>query len=163
MKIGIIIIFHNNEEEIETNFFIEQIKQASNLELCLVNNNSKDNTYSLLSDVKEACDNVSLVNVRKFKSDTSAVRAGARFMSSQFNLKHLGYVSVNMLNIKHHGLNGLVKLITDNQEAIINYNIESLTKKRTLFHRVFSLLDYLKKITKNNHFIDLQFQRNLIE
>lgn len=161
MKIGIIIVFHDNEKEIDTTFFIEQIKQTSNLELCLVNNNSKDNTFDLLRDVKEECNNVSVVNVRKFKSDMSAVKAGARFMFNEFNLKHLGYVSTNMLNIKHHGLNELLKVISDNQDIILNYDIKMLKKKQTLFQSLFSLLDYLKKLKKNNHFIKLQFQTNL--
>ncbi|WP_405575325.1 glycosyltransferase [Winogradskyella sp. Asnod2-B02-A] len=161
MKTGIIIIFHNNEKEMDTTYFIEQIKQTSNLELCLVNNDSKDNTYDLLRDVKDECDNVSVVNVRKFKSDMAAVKAGARFMFSEFDLKHLGYVSINMLNIKYHGLNGLIEVITENQDAILNYKIKTLQKKQTLFQSLFSLLDYLKKIRENNTFINLQFQRNL--
>ncbi|WP_340155773.1 glycosyltransferase [uncultured Winogradskyella sp.] len=161
MKTGIIIIFHNNEKEMDIDYFIHQIKQTRNLELCLVNNDSKDNTYDLLRDVKDECDNVSVVNVRKFKSDMSAVKAGARFMFNEFNLKHLGYVSTNMLNIKYHGLNGLIEVITENQDAILNYNMKTLKKKQTLFQSVFSLLDYLKKIKENNTFIKLQFQTNL--
>lgn len=161
MKTGIIIIFHNNEKEMDTDYFIEQIQQTRNLELCLVNNDSKDNTYGLLRDVKDECDNVSVVNVRKFKSDMAAVKAGARFMFSEFDLKHLGYVSTNMLNIKYHGLNGLIEAISENQDAILNYKIKTLKKKQTLFQSLFSLLDYLKKIRENNTFINVQYQRNL--
>lgn len=161
MKTGIIIIFHNNEKEMDTDYFIEQIQQTRNLELCLVNNDSKDNTYDLLRDVKDECDNVSVVNVRKFKSDMAAVKAGARYMFSEFDLKHLGYVSTNMLNIKYHGLNGLIEVITENQDAILNYKIKTLKKKQTLFQSLFSLLDYLKKIRENNTFINVQYQRNL--
>ena len=161
MKTGIIIIFHNNEKEMDTDYFIEQIQQTRNLELCLVNNDSKDDTYGLLRDVKDECDNVSVVNVRKFKSDMAAVKAGARYMFSEFDLKHLGYVSTNMLNIKYHGLNGLIEVITENQDAILNYKIKTLKKKQTLFQSLFSLLDYLKKIRENNTFINVQYQRNL--
>ncbi|WP_282030461.1 glycosyltransferase family A protein [Winogradskyella eximia] len=161
MKTGIIIIFHNNEKEMDTDYFIEQIQQTRNLELCLVNNDSKDNTYDLLRDVKDECDNVSVVNVKKFKSDMAAVKAGARYMFSEFDLKHLGYVSTNMLNIKYHGLNGLIEVITENQDAILNYKIKTLKKKQTLFQSLFSLLDYLKKIRENNTFINVQYQRNL--
>lgn len=161
MKTGIIIVFHNNEKEMDTTYFIEQIKQISNIEFCLVNNDSRDNTYDLLRDVRDECNNVSVVNVRKFKSDMAAVKAGARFMFNEFNLKYLGYVSVNNLNIKEHGLNGLIELITENQSAILNFKISSLKKKQTLFQSIYSLLDYLKKIIEDNHFINLQFQRNI--
>ncbi|MBQ0788467.1 MAG: glycosyltransferase [Oceanihabitans sp.] len=161
MKIGIIIIFHNNEKEMDPSFLIEQINQTSNLELCLVNNDSKDNTYEVLKNIKEACDNVSVVNVRKFKSDISAVKAGARFMLNAFNLKHLGYVSINMLNTKYHGLNGLIKMIAENQDVINDYNCKNLKKKKTLFQSLFSVIDYLKNLEIENPFIQLQYQRNL--
>ena len=157
MKIGIIIIFYNNEKQIDTSFFIEQVKQASNLELCLVNNDSCDNTYHLLTEIKEACNNVSVVNIRKFKSDTSAVKAGARFMFNQFNLKHLGYVYKNVKNIKY---GGLIKLIAENEELILKYNLRTIDNnevRQTLFQSLFSVLDYLKKIKTNKEFIQFQY------
>ncbi|WP_397364633.1 glycosyltransferase [Olleya sp. R77988] len=164
MKIGIIIIFHNNETDIETSVFIEQLNQTKNIELCFVNNNSKDNTYQLLNEIKEGCSNVSVVNVKKFKSDVSAVRAGARFMFNKFNLKHLGYVSTNLLTTKYHGLKGLINAINENQEVILKYNIETLEKheiKLTLFKSLFSVVEYLKKIKVENQFINLQFLSKL--
>ena len=164
MKIGIIIIFHNNEKEIDPSYFIENINQTSNLELCLVNNNSKDNTYGLLKEIKETCSNVSVVNIKKFKSDVSAVRAGARFMFNEFDLRHLGYVSTNLLNIKYKGLNGLIKAISENQDVIVDYNIETLKRqdiKLTLFQSLFSVIEYLKKIKVNNQFVNRQYLSEL--
>ena len=161
MKIGIIIIFYNNEKDIDTQFFIEQLKQSTNLELCLVNNNSKDKTYQLLNEIKESCLNVSVVNIKKFKSDESAVRAGARFMFNQFDLNHLGYVSTNLLNLKNHGLNGLIQAISENQDVILKYNIETLERqdiKLTLFQTLFSVIEYLTKINLKNEFVNLQYQ-----
>lgn len=159
MKIGIIIIFHNNEKDIDTNIFVQQLNQVKNIEFCLVNNASKDNTYTLLNDINEACANVSLVNINTFKSDVSAVRAGARYMFNKFNLKHIGYVTTNLLITKYDGLNGLIKAISQNQEVIVNYNIESLERKNiklTLFKSLFSVIEYLKKIKVENQFINLQ-------
>jgi len=161
MKTGIIIIFHNNDNEMDPSFFIEQIKQTSNLELCLVNNDSKDSTYELLNEVKDSCDNVSVINIRKFKSDVAAVKAGARFLFSAFQLKNVGYVSINMLNTKYHGLNSLIKMIAENQDVIINYSHKTLKKKQTLFQSLFSVIDYLKNLEIENPFIQLQYQRNL--
>lgn len=156
MRTGIIIIFHNNEKEIDTTYFINQIKQTSNLELCLVNNDSKDDTYKLLKEVKDACKNVSVVDIKKFKSNTSAIRSGARFMFNRFDLKHLGYVSANSLKIKHYGLIALIKVIVENQELIVNYNVKSLKKKQTLFQSLFSVIDYLKNIKISSQFIQVQ-------
>jgi GT2 family glycosyltransferase len=124
MKIGIIIVFHNNEKEIDTKFFIEHLNQTTDLELCLVNNASKDKTYPLLKEIKETCTNASIVNIKKFKSANSAVRAGARYMFNQFDLNHLGYVSSNLMHINYQDLNGLIQSITENQDVLLNYKPE---------------------------------------
>ena len=160
MKTGIIIIFHNNEKEINTSFFIEKIISTSNLKLCFVDNDSKDNTSVLLNQIKETCQDVSVVNIKKFKSDMSAVRAGARYMSNQFDLSHLGYVSANMLNTKYHGLNGLINAISENQEHLAKFNMDDLKKRKikvSLFQSLFSIIDYLKKIKVENQFIKIQY------
>jgi hypothetical protein len=44
MKTGIIIIFHDYEKKLDINYFISQINDSEDLEICLVNNYSKDNT-----------------------------------------------------------------------------------------------------------------------
>ncbi|MBT8260835.1 MAG: family 2 glycosyl transferase [Bacteroidia bacterium] len=160
MKIGIIIIFNNNEKDIDTDFFIKQIEQSFNLELCFVNNDSNDNTQLLLNEIKENCSNVSVVNIKKNTSDVSAVRAGARFMFSQFNLKHIGYVNTNVLENKTNKLNSLIKTITKNQDSIIKHNIEVLKKqdvKPTLYQSLFSVVEYLKSLNKKIEFVKLQY------
>ena len=161
MKIGIIIIFHNNERDIDSNFFIGHFNKADNIEMCLVNNDSRDNTYQILKEIKKECKNVSVVNIRKFKSDLSAVRAGARYLFNQFDLNHIGYVSVNMLNThQFHDLNDLIKAISENQDVILRYSIKVLEKqetKQTLFQSLFSVIDYLKKINTDTQFFNLQY------
>ena len=165
MKTGIIIIFHNNEKHIDTDVFINQFRQSQDIQFCLVNNASKDNTLEVLQEIKDAkLPNVSVVDIRKFKSDVSAVRAGARFMFSQFNLKHLGYVSTNLLNIKYQGLNGLVRAISENHEVIVDYNVENLKErgiKLTLFQSLFSVVEYLKKLNVKNKFVNRQYLSKL--
>lgn len=160
MKIGIIINFHNNEKDIDPNVFIKQFIKTSHLQFCLVNNASKDNTFELLNEIKNKCCNVSVVNVKKFKSDISAIRAGARYMSSQFDLNHLGYVSINLLNISHHGLKGLIEAISENQQHLLKFNIQELNNRKiklSLFQSLFSIVDYLKKIKVENQFIKIQY------
>ncbi len=103
MKTGIILIFHNNERDINSEIFIKDLQQTENIELCLVNNDSKDDTFRILQEIKEACKNVSVVNIKKFKSDISAVRAGARFMFNNFDMSHIGYVSTLEFNNKYLG------------------------------------------------------------
>jgi len=152
MKLGIIIICYNNENDIDISHCVKYLNKVKDIEICLVNNNSKDNTYDVLQEIKEYCKNVSIVNIKKFKSDNSAVKAGARFMSSQFNLKHLGFVNTNMID-KYQDLSLLIKSIRDNQVDISNYN-QSISNKKgirlTMFQSLFPVMDYLAKINIKN-------------
>jgi len=154
MKLGIIIICHNNENDIDIIHCVKYLNKVKDIEICLVNNNSKDNTYDVLKEIKEYCGNVSIVNIKKFKSDNSAVKAGARFMSSQFNLKYLGFVNTNMIH-KYQDLSLLIKSIRDNQVDISNYN-QSISNKKgiklTMFQSLFPVMDYLAKININNEY-----------
>lgn len=164
MKIGVIIIFHNNEKDIDTEFFIEYLNQTKNLELCLVNNASRDNTYQLLKEIKESSETtVSLVDIKKFKSDVSAVRSGSRFMFNQFDLQHIGYISTNLINSKSYSIKSLIKSMSKNQNIILEYNISIMKKKeikQTLFQSVFSIIEYLEKLKVNIQFFDLQPELN---
>lgn len=80
-------------------------------------------------------------------------------MASQHDLEHLGYATANLLNKNEHGLNGLIKAISKNQDLILDFNIENLKKrdiKLTLFKSLFSIIDYLKKLNVNDQFVNLQ-------
>jgi len=160
MKLGIIIICYNNENDIDIGHCIKYLNKVKNIEICLVNNNSKDNTYFILKEIKEHCKNVSIVNVKKFKSDNSAVKAGARFMSYQFNLKYLGFVNSKRIS-EYKGLSPLIKAIRDSQIDISNYNESDLNTKGiklTMFQSLFPVMDYLAKIKIKNQYTDLDYQ-----
>ncbi|NNK61115.1 MAG: glycosyltransferase family 2 protein [Flavobacteriaceae bacterium] len=144
MRIGIIIIFHDNEAEIDAHHCIECFKHAHKLEICLVDNNSRDNTQNILKEIKEECYNVTLVNIKKIKSDAAAVRAGARFMINNFDLKHLGFVSTNSINKTSFGVNGMIKELMENQEQISIQCISSSNLKKTnraIFQNIFSVME----------------------
>ena len=158
MKLGIIIICYNNENDIDIGHCVKYLNKVKDIEICLVNNNSKDNTYSVLKEIKEYCGHVSIVDIKKFKSDNSAVKAGARFMSSQFNLKYLGFINTNMIS-KYQDLSQLIKAILDNQVDILKYNPSFLNKKGiklTMFQSLFPVMDYLAKINIKNPSSSLQ-------
>ena len=161
MKTGIIIIFHNYEKEIDIDFFANYCCKAKSIEFCLVNNDSKDDTYLLLKDIKEQCSNVSIVNIKKFKSDISAVKSGARYMYNQFKLSHLGYVNANLLNIQYQGLNSVIQTISEHQDAIIKYDkkiLKNHTTKKTLFQKLFSVVEYLTKLEIERQIGNLHYQ-----
>ncbi len=147
MKTGIIIICHNNEYDIDRDLCIKYINDVQDVEFCLVNNHSEDNTYELLKDISERCKNVSVVNINKYKSSTSAVKAGARFMFNEYNLKQLGFITTNTFT-KFENLSMLIKFIQENQQDISRYNEKILQKKETkltLFQSLFPVMDYLVK------------------
>ena len=69
-----------------------------------------------------------------------------------------------MLNIKYQGLNGLVRAISENHEAIVDYNVENLKErgiKLTLFQSLFSVVEYLKKLNVKNKFVNRQYLSKL--
>lgn len=157
MKLGIIIICNNNENDIDICNCVKYLNNVKNMEICLVNNNSTDNTYDVLREIKENCENVSIVNIKKRKSDNSAVKAGARFMSSQFNIKHLGFINTNMIR-KYQNLSLLIKTIQDHQIDILEYNnriSNEKSMKQTMFQSLFSIVDYLSKINDKNEYNEM--------
>jgi len=158
MKTGIIIIFHNYGEKIDKNFFKDYINEAKDIEICLVNNNSKDNTYEHLKEITEYCKNVSVLNINKFKTDVSAVRAGARYMVNQFNLKDIGFINTNILKSNQKELNKVLKAIIDNREEILNYKNQVSQQKKikqSMFQSVFSLLECMKVSKEERHVLNL--------
>lgn len=161
MKTGIIIICYNNEIDMDTNRCVRYLNNVNDIEFCLVNNNSKDNTYELMKEISEACENVSIVNINKYKTDMAAVRAGARFMFNQFDLKYLGFVDNNLIS-KYEDLSLLIKAIQENQVHISNYNRSILNKKGiklTLFQSLFPVMDYLAKINSKDEYSELNHHR----
>jgi hypothetical protein len=147
MKTGIIIVCYNNEHKIDKDLCIKYINNVQNVEFCFVNNNSEDNTHEILKDISETCKNVSVVNINKYKSSTSAVRAGARFMFNEYNLKQLGFITTNTFS-KYENLSILIKVIHENQLKISKYDQKILHTKETkltLFQSLFSVMDYLAK------------------
>jgi glycosyltransferase involved in cell wall biosynthesis len=147
MKTGIIIICYNNEYKIDKDLCIKYINNVQDVEFCLVNNNSEDNTYEILKDISETCKNVSVVNINKYKNSTSAVRAGARFMFNEYNLKQLGFITTNTFS-KYENLSMLIKVIDENQKDISKYDLKILNAKETkltLFQSLFPVMDYLAK------------------
>ncbi|NRD19214.1 glycosyltransferase [Winogradskyella eckloniae] len=150
MKLGIIIIFYNNGAQIDKKFFREYIKSNHNVELCLVDNNSSDNTLSQLEEIKEwSLSRVSVIEIKKKTTENAAKKAGARYMFNQFNLKHIGFISVNTIYKNGDSLNSVVQSVCENYESIIDENLKTIAKqdiKQTLFKSIFSVVEYLKII-----------------
>ena len=159
MKLGIIIIFHNNEDIIDKDFFISHLNQAKNIEFCFVNNASIDKTYQFLTEIKEDCSCVSLVDIKKYTTESIAVKAGARFLFNEFDLNHIGYVSANPRNKEQFNLNETLKAISANKDFILDYDfimIEREKIKKSIMNRIFSVIEYLKVLKTNKQLFIVQ-------
>jgi len=151
MKLGIIFIFRNSCKYIDQQYLIKNLNKAENLEICFVDNCSTDETYQILKSVKDSGKNISLVNIKKLKTDDSAVRAGARFMFNNFDINHIGFVTTKQIN--HESFNDLIKEICKNHEAILSYNqmiVREQKIRKTLFQKLFSVDGHIKAIKSQN-------------
>lgn len=148
MKIGVIIIFHNNALDINPKVLIDNINTTENIKICFVDNESKDETYDKLLEIKESCQKkVAIVQIKKKVSRESAKRAGARFMFNDYNLKHLGFIDANVLVENKYNLNQIIESVCLNTDNIIAFDKEKkkqLRIKSSLFKSVFSILEYFK-------------------
>jgi hypothetical protein len=148
MNIGIIIIFHNNEININPKVFIKNINATENIKMCFVDNESNTDTLERLSEIKDMCiDKVSIVQIKRRVSREAAKRAGARFMFNDFDLKHLGFIDTNALIEHNYNINEIVMSLCIKRDEIIAFDKQNKSKQRiksTLFKSIFSILDYFK-------------------
>jgi len=161
MKIGVIIVFHNNEANINAEELAFQINRAHHLKICLVNNYSKDNTKQLLYDVKEKCtSDVTILNTNKFKSDMSALRIGATYMIDTLNFSCVGYISAIFLNTKYRSLSHLIWSVNKNREYVLRFHEEAKVHERanaSLVDRLFSVVQCLEQKKARPRFLSIQY------
>lgn len=157
MKIGIIIIFFNNEKDINISLFNELFNLKKHTQLCLVNNGSSDGTLEKLQEFKLTYEsNINILDVKRNKGDEAAIKAGARYLFNQNEIKHIGYLNVEKCN-SVQDLKTLLMALLNHKEDIIQYNLKTLGRhlgQRTLIKNIFSVIDYfthLKIKFKENH------------
>ncbi|WP_369996714.1 glycosyltransferase family A protein [Winogradskyella sp.] len=151
MKIGIIIIFRNNESSIKVENLAKHMQSADFVKFCLVDNNSKDNTIQLLNEIKENCtDKVEIVEIKKMVSEPMAKRAGARYLFSNYNLKYIGFINLASLQKTDKSLDEILEHIVKNKEfmAELKTKIDKNNPKPNFFKGIISIVDSEKKINK---------------
>lgn len=145
----IIIIFHNNEDELD-HAFKEHISKHQNIKFCLVDNDSKDNTLTLLKTIKEDNpDHISIVEIKKHVTDETAKKAGARYMSNKYDLKHIGCINVNSIKSFKTHLNTLIDWVGSHETSLMEFNQKVIDRgaiKASLYKSIFCVMSYLKQI-----------------
>jgi len=141
MNSGLIIIFSNNENEIN-DFNKKYLSNINTNKICFVNNASKDNTLSLLNDIQfKSKKNISILDIKHDKGLKSAIKSGARLLLSESEFDFIVYLKSNMLE----SLSDLTDYITDFQENKQDYTSLPTRSKRNVLNDVFSINELLKK------------------
>jgi dolichyl-phosphate beta-glucosyltransferase len=160
MKIGIIITFCDNENDINRKLFSSLLSLYHAMPLCFVNNGSKDNTLEVLKLLKEKHQSkVSIIDIKRNKGTESAIKAGARYLFNTEDLKHIGYIDMNSFNSKD--FNKFIYAIEFNKDLIIQYNnlnISNNNKQGKLLRNIFSIVDYLKTLNVDFDYTDLDIK-----
>jgi hypothetical protein len=142
MILGIIIVFRKGNNLIYKEKYIKLFNKAPGIKFCLVNNNIDDCDLEVLLEIQQYCLNVTLVNIKKDKSDSIAIRAGARYLSSLINLRYIGYIA----GLKESKISETINDLVNNQNQIIikiaNKN-NTHKVKQTFSQSLFSVTESL--------------------
>ena len=148
MYIGLIIVFESFEIGHCQKEFVRAINAMTNVKICLVCNSNDEALMESLSELVHKCHNTDVVNINRKKSSKSAVRLGARYLSSTYNVKHLGFV----VGLKNYDITQVLQDYIKSQEDILNLNSsikENKPIKQTFNQSLFSITDYLDKLISN--------------
>jgi len=146
MQIGLIVVFDTFDNYALKESFILTINGMADIKVCLVCNSSSDKVFEALSEIAQHCDNTIVVNINRKKSRVYSIRAGARYLISQHNLKSIGFI----VNADHLNLLEQLKSYSIHRSAILSMNIKELKNKsikQTFYQSLFSVNEYLEKIT----------------
>ena len=140
MNSGVIIIFSNNEKEIN-DLDKENLLSINTNKVCFVNNASTDNTLNLLNNIKFASDNnISILDIKHDKGVKSALKSGARLLLSESEFDFIVYLQSNMLKY----LEVLKGCLINFEEKKQDYNSLPTRSKRNVLNNVFSIDELLK-------------------
>ena len=140
MNSGVIIIFSNNEKEIN-DLDKENLLSINTNKVCFVNNASTDNTLNLLNNIKFTSDNnISILDIKHDKGVKSALKSGARLLLSESEFDFIVYLQSNMLEY----LEVLKGCLINFEEKKQDYNSLPTRSKRNVLNNVFSIDELLK-------------------
>jgi hypothetical protein len=144
MKLGVVIVFNNYQETKFADRFIREIGRFTQVDYCLVINNKLDFPESLI-EITEQCSNTSVIKINGVKSQNSAVRAGARYLSSHSNLSQIGFI----VNVKGDRLLEMIQQLLKHQNKVfksVSMQQDNKKNKQTLFQRLFSIPECLNDL-----------------
>jgi glycosyltransferase involved in cell wall biosynthesis len=141
MNSGVIIVFSNDESQI-SDFEKKYLSSINTTKICFVNNASSDNTLSLLKDIQfKSKKSISVLDIKHDKGLKSAIKSGARLLSSESDFDFIVYLKSNMLE----SLLGLTAFLINFQENKQDYKALPTRSNRNVLFDVFSISELLNK------------------
>ena len=145
MRLGIIILYQGQKDPLADIFKRGFLDYLDDIEVCLVNNSGAIGPAEHLSKDLEQLQNFNVLNISKSKSINSAIRAGARYMYSQFPFEHLGQITCQ----DFEEIVEAIKRVNNDHTSILEWNRtrnSNANRRLTQFQRVFPLSQYYSKI-----------------
>ena len=145
MKLGMIVVFDANDEELVKGDMIDVLQKSSDIKFCLVNNNCSEMFNYVLMEIADECENVTVIHMKKNKGTSLAIRAGSRYMNSHFTLKFLGYIT----NLQGENLIQAIQVFANHHNEIRNQNTQNQLReilKPAFFKKAFSISNYYQQI-----------------
>lgn len=139
MKIGIIVLFFNNENEITKEYFQEMINKPTSC-FCLVNNASYDKTLHKLVDFKKATyNNITVLDIKRNRGIKAAVKAGVRYLKNQQDFNTIIYFEFSEYNKLKH-LKNILNVLKNEEDST---EIFTETCNRKILKNVYSLQEII--------------------
>ncbi len=150
-KLGVIILFSNDEQEIQRINFNKILKNNS-IKFCLVNNASKDNTIGKLENIYRQTNNIAVLDIKKDKGIKVAVKEGVRYLKNHKSLNAIVYFEFNKIQNFENLMRKVNLLFTEGNGLKSKLN----SSTRTNLKNILSLEELIgKKVAAQNEFIPL--------
>ncbi|MEM6722147.1 MAG: glycosyltransferase [Bacteroidota bacterium] len=141
MKIGMLLIFRNDEDRIDVQKFTQLFAEKKNITICFVNNSSTDNTLERLQEIQEETTvAISIIDVKKNRGHNAAIKAGVRYLTSTKDLPYI--LCLQKFTSKDISILERVLRIVQQEKEIVK-DLFSKTQHFT-FKNVFSLRGILE-------------------
>ena len=96
-QLCIVIPCYNEEKRLDTKRILNFLQSADNILLCFVNDGSKDDTLTMLNNLKPTRpNNIDVVSTKKNSGKAEAVRTGVLHCHSNYKFKKIAYLDADL-------------------------------------------------------------------
>lgn len=125
MRLGIILSFEKNLNQLEAERLIEQFQKNIHIKYCLLNTSNSTILEKVFQDITSFCNNVTFLNIRKNSSRKTVLKAGSRMLQSNYNVDFVGFADCSV----EHEPETDIDLLTNKYREIVAKRVEANLKK----------------------------------